>query len=92
MAWRPETFTDFHRRLQSDPEGASNAMDLSFQTLSKLTQANSDAVESVLPTGGITKNRPTDAALYSIFFDTTLGKPIWYQGKGIWFDATGSVV
>jgi hypothetical protein len=92
MPWRPESFSDFHRRIQADPEGASNSLDLSLQTISKLTQANSDGVAELQPTGGITKNRPTTAQLYSIFFDTTLGLPIWYQGKGIWKDAAGNVV
>jgi hypothetical protein len=92
MPWRPESFSDFHRRLKSDPDGASNAMDLSFQTLSKLTQANSDGVDALQPVGGITKSRPIDAPLYSVFFDTTLGLPIWYQGRGIWKDAQGNVV
>jgi hypothetical protein len=90
--WRPESFSDFHRRLKDDPEGASNAMDLSFQTISKLTQENLDGVAALQPTGGITKKRPTNAALYSVFFDTTLGFPIWYQGRGIWKDAQGNIV
>jgi hypothetical protein len=92
MAWRPESFSDFHRKLAADPEGASNSLDLSLQTISKLTQANSDGVTALQPVGSITKNRPTNAPLYSIFYDTTLNKPIWYQGKGIWRDATGAVV
>ena len=90
--WRPQSFSDFHRRLQSDPSGVSNDLDLSLQTLSKLTQANSDGVTALQPTGSITKNRPEDAQLYSIFFDTTLNKPIWFVGKGVWVDATGTPV
>ena len=41
---------------------------------------------------GITANRPV-RTLYigRFYFDTTLGKPIWYDGAG-WVDATGTSV
>lgn len=41
---------------------------------------------------GTTSNRPT-TNLYTglYYFDTTLGKPIWYNGSG-WVDATGTTV
>lgn len=39
---------------------------------------------------GTTANRPT-ASLWTgrVYFDTTLGKPIWYDGAQ-WVDATGA--
>ena len=43
---------------------------------------------------GTTTNRPTANALLWVgrqYFDTTLGKPIFYSGSG-WVDATGSSV
>ena len=92
MPWRPQSFSDLDKRLARSPEAVSNDMDMTLQTISKLTQANSDAVAAVQPTGSTTKNRPTNPTLYSIFFDTTLGKPIWFVGKGKWVDATGAVV
>lgn len=41
---------------------------------------------------GTTANRPT-TGLYigRRYFDSTLGKPVWYTAAG-WVDATGSVV
>ena len=41
---------------------------------------------------GTTAQRPT-VGLYAgrTYFDTTLGKPIWYEGPG-WVDATGTGV
>ena len=41
--------------------------------------------------GGITANRPNPARSYQYYFDTTLGKPIWYNGAN-WVDATGTIV
>lgn len=38
-----------------------------------------------------TATRPTDALLGQMFFDTTLGKPIWWKGA-TWVDATGVTV
>jgi hypothetical protein len=41
---------------------------------------------------GVTANRPTgDLYVGKFYFDTTLGKPIWYEGPG-WVDATGAAV
>lgn len=36
--------------------------------------------------------RPTNVLIGLQHFDTTLGKPIWYKGVGVWVDATGTVV
>jgi len=38
-----------------------------------------------------TANRPSDAARGEMFFDTSLGKPIFYDGTN-WVDATGTIV
>jgi hypothetical protein len=41
---------------------------------------------------GNTAGRPTGVAVAgSMYFDTTLGKPIWYSGSA-WRDATGTIV
>lgn len=41
---------------------------------------------------GTTANRPTsDLYVGRPFFDTTLGKPVWYDGTN-WVDATGATV
>lgn len=38
---------------------------------------------------GATTSRPASARTGQVFFDTTLGKPIWYDGSN-WVDATGT--
>jgi hypothetical protein len=40
---------------------------------------------------GTTAERPTTVALGYMFFDTTLGHPVWWDGTN-WVDATGGVV
>lgn len=41
--------------------------------------------------GGSTGSRPTNPGLYEPYFDSTLGKPIWYNGT-VWKDSTGTTV
>lgn len=41
--------------------------------------------------GGSTANRPDSPAVFEQYFDSTLGKPIWYDGVN-WVDATGATV
>lgn len=43
------------------------------------------------PTSGTTAGRPTGIGEGGIFFDTTLGQPIWWTGSG-WVDADGTAV
>lgn len=43
-----------------------------------------------VPSFGATGDRPTyDTASSIPYFDTTLGKPVWFNGKK-WVDATGA--
>lgn len=41
--------------------------------------------------GGPTSERPSAPVTFQSYFDTTLGKPIWYEGIN-WVDATGAIV
>lgn len=41
---------------------------------------------------GITSGRPTDAAIGEMYYDTTLGKPVWLHSAGVWHDGSGAVV
>ncbi|WP_175502224.1 hypothetical protein [Cytobacillus oceanisediminis] len=41
---------------------------------------------------GTTANRPSVNEVGFQYFDTTLGKPIWYKGSGVWVDAVGTSV
>ena len=46
----------------------------------------------LLPSSGITADRPTAGLVIGLFyFDTTLGIPIWWDGSN-WVDATGATV
>jgi len=40
---------------------------------------------------GSTANRPTDVHTGYMYFDTTLGKPVWWNGT-VWVDANGETV
>ena len=40
---------------------------------------------------GSTSGRPSSPTIGYQFFDTTIGKPIWYNGTS-WVDATGTTV
>jgi hypothetical protein len=90
--WRPESFSNFHERLKADPEGASNALDLSVQTMSKQIRESMDGVTALQPAGGITKNRPTNVPLYYPWWDASLNMLIIFQGRGVWKDTLGNVV
>jgi hypothetical protein len=48
-------------------------------------------VQAAANAGGTTAQRPGTPVLYQNYFDTTLGKPIWYNGS-VWKDATGATV
>lgn len=49
-----------------------------------------DTYKQLLPTmsNGATDNRPSDVNAGYMYFDTTINKPIWYNGTR-WVDATG---
>jgi hypothetical protein len=54
----------------------------------------SDVFDAILAlqSSGATADRPTKGLYVGRpYFDTTLGKPIWYSGSG-WVDATGAAV
>lgn len=41
---------------------------------------------------GPTVERPVKAVTGQMYYDTTLGKPIWRHASGVWKDAGGAVV
>jgi len=47
--------------------------------------------DKIVPKSGTTALRPTTTEIGFIFFDTTLGKPIWWNDTS-WVDATGIIV
>jgi hypothetical protein len=51
-----------------------------------------NALSSLLTQNGLTATRPIKAVTGQMFYDTTLGKPIWYHSTGVWKDASGATV
>jgi hypothetical protein len=41
---------------------------------------------------GPTAQRPARPVTGQMYYDTTLGKPIWRHGSGVWKDASGTPV
>ena len=50
-----------------------------------------DPAGTVTSGSGATASRPTGQPVGSMWYDTTLSKPIWFDGTS-WRDATGTVV
>ena len=68
----------------------SNALRLYYSQIDNLTQA------VVNPINGITASRPLSTSqvplpIGTIYFDTTLGIPVWWKGT-VWVNASGTVV
>jgi hypothetical protein len=68
----------------------TNALRQYFAQIDNFTQA------SVIPDSGTTAERPVNTGspklqIGQYYFDTTVGKPIWWNGT-IWVDATGTAV
>ncbi len=47
--------------------------------------------QSAAPVSGNTSSRPTATNVGEFYFDTSIGKPIWWSGTN-WVDATGTIV
>lgn len=43
-------------------------------------------------TSGTTAQRPTGVAVGFTYFDTTLGKPVYFKSEGVWVDSAGATV
>ena len=80
--------------LQNAPQSYSaefenrllNQLRLYFNQLNNYTQA------TATPDYGTTVNRPVNKLqIGQMYFDTTLGYPVWYNGKN-WVNASGTVV
>jgi hypothetical protein len=53
------------------------------------TLSAADKARLDIPLAGITAARPVAPPTGYAYFDTTLGKPVWYNGAS-WVDATGA--
>jgi hypothetical protein len=64
----------------------TNVLRLYFAQVDNFTQ------NVTVPESGTTVNRPTERLqIGQYYFDTTLGRPIWYNGTN-WINAAGTVV
>ena len=71
---------------QTYQDQLTNALRLYFNQVDSFTQAIS------IPDSNTTTNRPADSLLIGqVFFDTTLGLPIWWTGSK-WVNASGTAV
>jgi len=90
----PEILTDStHNALNMrDGTNVSTAKLISFQNFSatELAYINASGQFYGGITGGNTASRPGSPTTYQQYFDTTLGKPIWYNGG--WKDSAGNSV
>ena len=77
----------WHRDGTNGPFDSYNLLEQLAELDTRLTTALANVNKS-----GITSARPTANLVAGyLFFDTTLGKPIWHNGTA-WVDATGTAV
>ena len=75
--------------LFNDPKN-KNALGLTVTEKTGAFDWNTSYIPIVLV--GATSNRPTEQLFFGLcYYDTTLGKPIWYNGS-VWKDASGTTV
>ena len=86
MSWRPQSFAQIAKTLKDDPDGTGQALDQTLQYFS-----GQIAERQAAQGAGTTTQRPSSPSQGWMYFDTNLGKPIWWDGKS-WRDATGTVV
>ena len=81
-----KSYTDDHEAKDNPHIGSASNIDLNNHT-----SASNPHSSSQIRQGGTTANRPSSPTNYQFYFDTDLGKPIWYNGTD-WVDSTGTVV
>ena len=78
---------------QTQQETFSNALRLYFNTLDAANGQTIDVINALsTPSAGITAARPsTGLQVGQFYFDTTINRPIWWNGTN-WINAAGTVV
>lgn len=71
----------------SDSSVLDGAVDLEFKSV-----LNNVIISAPRADSGTTENRPSAPAAGQMYFDLTLGKPVWWNGSDFWVDATGASV
>ncbi|MGA7855360.1 MAG: hypothetical protein WCA15_18715 [Candidatus Acidiferrales bacterium] len=78
----------FSATNQNDVNYALQSMTGSIETIQQMMTALQTSVTGLQPQSGATAQRPVSPAVGTPFFDTTLGKIIWWSGSA-WVDGTG---
>ena len=84
-------------KIAAHTTSVNNAINQQNDTLSGFGTRIDDVEETVesfiadRPISGTTGQRPVVGTVGYIYFDTTLGKPVWWNGTA-WVDATGTAV
>lgn len=73
---------------------ATTVPQITVDAKGRITVATAVGITGYTPLGGITSARPASPALYTVYFDTTLGQPIWCKslGPAVWVNSAGVVV
>lgn len=87
----PPPHADTHKSNGSDPLTASDIGANSITNFNSHAGAGNPHNKSQVRQGGATEDRPETPEDFEFYFDTDLGKPIWYSGTE-WVDATGTAV
>lgn len=83
-----QLYKDKERKIKAYPKALANETYMS----DKVTTVESIIKEQVLrPSCGSSNERPIEALVGKMFYDTTLSKPIWFNGS-VWKDAMGTEV
>ena len=79
--------------LIAPPDYAAQYQDQLNNTLRLYFNQIDNFIQGVtIPPSGITADRPTERLqIGQYYFDTTIGRPIWYNGTN-WINAAGTVV
>ena len=97
------TGTGFILRLRGSSDGAGTNPNRLFSNVTSevyivgsikdLATITDETIVQNTSLSGTTASRPTrELSVGDSYFDSTLGKPIWYKGSSVWVDATGATV
>lgn len=85
-----QNFKDLEKKIQDLSTELGHAKSDLNGALNRFMDFIKDTYKQLLPTmgNGITTSRPSNVNVGYMYFDTTVNKPIWYNGTQ-WVDATG---
>lgn len=78
-------------QLYKDKERRIKAYPRSLASETYMSDKVTNVEEAIKPASGTSVERPIVTTVGKMFYDTTLNKPIWFNGS-IWKDAAGTEV